>query len=177
MTKFSLGRAAVAIGILVMVTSGCSSYSVAIRDTAPPSAFGALAADVGQICVLRPHEVAQLVPAVVRDNRRLVGMTKGPSWFCWLAEPGVHNIVTRYGDDIDENLGTNEITDAAILVEPGGRYYLHHDVSKILTISVRWVLDQSEANEMIAECAWVDLVEGPAGERLPVRGEVVRAAR
>jgi hypothetical protein len=104
-------------------------------------------------------------------------MTKGPTWFCWLAEPGVHKVVTRYGDDIDENLGTDEITDAAILVEPGGRYYLHHDVSKILTISVQWILDPAAANAMIAECQWADLVAGPSGERLPGPGDVVLAAR
>jgi hypothetical protein len=160
-----------------LLASACTRYELAAREAAPPKTFDALPPNVGQICVVRPHNVALLVPAVVRDNRQLVGMTKGPSWFCWLAEPGIHKIMTRYGDDIDEDLGTDEITDAAILVEPGGRYYLHHDVSKILTISVRWVLDAAEANAMIGECEWVDLVAGPSGERLPVRGEVVRAAR
>lgn len=167
----------VGIVVLGMLAGGCSSYGVAIREAPPAFASAALPPDTGQICVLRPHNVALLVPAVVRDNRQLVGMTKGASWFCWLAEPGVHNIMTRYGDDIDENLGTNEVTDAAILVEPGGRYYLHHDVSKILTISVRWVLDQAEVNAMISECEWVDLVETPEGERVIRPGEIVRAAR
>jgi hypothetical protein len=166
--------------VLVMVgglfSTACTRYELAARETAPPKTFDSLPPNTGQICVVRPHNVALLVPAVVRDNRQLVGMTKGPTWFCWLAEPGVHKIVTRYGDDIDENLGTDEITDAAILVEAGGRYYLHHDVSKILTISVRWILDPAEAKAMIAECEWVDLVAGPSGEKLPSPGDVVHAA-
>jgi hypothetical protein len=168
-----LGMVVVAGGI----SSACTRYEIAPRDTAPAGAFDPLPANTGQICVVRPHNVALLVPAVVRDNRRLVGMTRGPTWFCWFAEPGVHRIMTRYGDDIDENLGTDEVTDAAILVEPGGRYYLHHDVSKILTISVRWVLDPAEAQSMIAECEWADLVAGPSEEKLPAPGEVIPAAR
>jgi len=170
-----LGLSFAVLGVLL--AGACTRYEIAPRDTAPAKTFDPLPPNTGQICVIRPHNVALLVPAVVRDNRRLVGMTKGPTWFCWLAEPGVHKIMTRYGDDIDENLGTDEITDAAILVEPGGRYYLHHDVSKILTISVRWVLDPAEANAMIAECEWADLVAAPSGEKLPERDEVIRAAR
>jgi len=169
-----LGMLGVVAGVF---TSACTRYEIAARDTAPAKTFDALPANTGQICVIRPHNVALLVPAVVRDNRRLVGMTKGPTWFCWLAEPGVHKIKTRYGDDVDENLGTDEVTDAAILVEAGGRYYLHHDVSKVLSMSVRWVLDPAEANAMIAECEWADLVAGPEGEKLPAPGEVIPAAR
>ncbi len=169
-----LSVAMVFVGFLV---NACTRYELAARDTAPGKTFDPLPPNTGQICVIRPHNVALLVPAVVRDNRQLVGMTKGPTWFCWLAEPGVHKIMTRYGDDIDENLGTDEITDAAILVEAGGRYYLHHDVSKILTLSVRWILDPAEANAMISECQWADLVAGPSEERLPGPGDIVRAAR
>lgn len=160
-----------------MLASACTRFEMVARDVAPPKTFDPLPPNSGQICVVRPHDVALLVPAVVWDNRQLVGMTKGPTWFCWLAESGVHAIVTRYGDDIDENLGTNEITDAAILVEPGGRYYLHHDVSKILTISVRWILDPAEANALIAECQWADLVAAPSREKLPGRDEIIHAVR
>jgi hypothetical protein len=169
-------RLSVALLWVGLLATGCTRYEIAPRDVAPAKTFDPLPPNTGQICVIRPHNVALLVPAVVRDNRQLVGMTKGPTWFCWLAERGVHKIMTRYGDDIDENLGTDEITDAAILVEPGGRYYLHHDVSKILTISVRWILDPAEANALIAECEWVDLVAAPPGEKLPERDEVIRAA-
>lgn len=171
-------RIAYLMGLVCMWiwASGCTRYEIAPREAAPPRIFDPLPPNTGQICVVRPHNVALLVPAVVRDNRRLVGMTKGPTWFCWFAEPGVHKILTRYGDDIDENLGTDEVTDAAILVEPGGRYYLHHDVSKILTISVRWILDPAEANALIAECQWADLVGAPANDKIPARDEVIAAA-
>jgi len=153
----------------------CSSYEIAVRSPPPPAAVSALPPNVGRICALRPHSVAGLVPAVVHDNGRLVGMTKGPTYFCWLAEPGFHSIVTRYGDDVDERLGSDELADATIMVAPGSRHFLHHDVSKILTISVRWV-DPVEANEMIGDCDYVDLVAVPGKERLPAPGEIIRAA-
>lgn len=175
----NLSRWLLATTVIVasVYSTACTRYEIALRDDAPGKISDPLPADTGQICVVRPHNVALLVPAVVRDNRQLVGMTKGPTWFCWLAEPGLHKVVTRYGDDIDENLGTDEISDAAILVEPGGRYYLHHDVSKILTISVRWVLDAAEAQAMISECQWADVVAVPSGEKIPNRDQVIRAAR
>lgn len=171
--RFSLCTSVV---LACLCSSACTRYEIALHDDAPAKVFDALPANAGQICVVRPHNVALLVPAVVRDNRRLVGMTKGPTWFCWLAEPGLHKIMTRYGDDIDENLGTDEISDAAIMVDAGGRYYLQHDVSKILTLSVRWVLDTAEAQAMISECQWADMVAAPSGEKIPSRDEVIPAA-
>ena len=36
---------------------------------------------------------------MVHDNGQLVGMTKGPSRFCYLAQPGHHEIVATYADE------------------------------------------------------------------------------
>ncbi|UQA54670.1 hypothetical protein [Polyangium aurulentum] len=155
------------------LVAGCTSYDVAVRDPAPPAPSPP---GVARICVLRPHRVAQLVPAVVRDNGRLVGMTKGPSYFCYLAEPGLHRIVSTYGDDVDAKLGMDEVADATIVAAPAGQYFLHHDVKKLMTLSVRWVSPQ-EAAAMIGESDYVELVAAPEGEALPARGEIVRAAR
>ncbi len=158
---------------LAFTTSACTSYELETR-TAPP--MGAVPPGVGRICVIRPHNVASLVPAIVHDNGRLVGMTKGPSYFCYLAEPGYHSIVSRYGDDVDERLGTDEIEDVSILVEPNARLFLHHDVSKIMSMSVVWV-DPTEANTMIGQCNYVELVAVPKGESLPAPNEVLAARR
>ena len=156
--------------------SSCTKYELALRDTAPSGALGALPPNAARICVLRPHGVASLVPAVVRDNGRLVGMTKGPSYFCYLAEPGFHSILTRYGDDVDAELGSDELVDASVTAAPGGHYFLHHDVTGILKLSVGWV-EAPKANEMIAECDYAELVAVPSNESLPAPGEIVRAAR
>ncbi|HVK70811.1 MAG TPA: hypothetical protein VM694_40430 [Polyangium sp.] len=159
-----------------LLALSCTKYELAMHENAPPSAFAPLPSDAARICVLRPHGVASLVPAVVRDNGRLVGMTKGPSYFCYLAEPGSHTILTRYGDDVDAELGSDALVDATLTAAPGGHYFLHHDVSAILTLSVKWV-EATKANEMIAECDYAELVAVPSNESLPASGEIVRAAR
>ncbi len=173
---FSRSALALAPLLVGLFLASCTKYELAMHDTAPQSAVAALPPNTARICVLRPHTVASLVPAVVRDNGRLVGMTKGPSYFCYLAEPGFHAIVTRYGDDVDETIGSDEVAEATMIVMPGGRYFLHHDVSKILTLSVRWV-EPTDANKMIGECDYAELVAAPSNEILPAPGEVVRARR
>lgn len=156
---------------LLSVLAGCTSYDVAVRRPAPPAPSPP---GTARVCVIRPHEVAQLVPAVVRDNGRLVGMTKGPSYFCYLAAPGLHRIVSTYGDDVDAKLGTGEEADATLLAEPAAQYFLHHDVRKIMTLSVGWV-SAGEAAKMMGESDYVELVAVPEGEKLPARGEIVPA--
>ncbi|MDI3282282.1 hypothetical protein [Polyangium sp. 15x6] len=159
-----------------LLALSCTKYELALHENAPPGALAPLPPDAARICVVRPYAVAFLVPAVVRDNGRLVGMTKGPSYFCYLAEPGVHRIVSRYGDDVDAELGSDTVVDANLTAAPGGHYFLHHDVSSILTLSVGWV-EAGRANEMISECDYAELVEVPSNETLPAPGEIVRAAR
>jgi hypothetical protein len=158
---------------LVVSTSACTSYELEMRTAAP---MGVVPPGAARICVLRPHNVASLVPAIVHDNGRLVGMTKGPSYFCYLAEPGYHSIVSRYGDDVDERLGTDELEEVTVLVPPNARLFLHHDVSKIMSMSVQWV-DPTEANTMIGQCNYVELVAVPKGESLPAPNEVLPARR
>lgn len=156
--------------LLAVASTSCTSYELVARD-APPSVEAA-PLGTARICVVRPHEVASLVPAIVRDNGQLVGMTKGPSYFCYLAEPGQHTIVTRYGDDVDAKLGSDQIAEVTVTVEPRARLFLHHDVTKIMSLSVRWV-DPTEANKMIGECDYVELKSVPTGEVLPEFGRVV----
>jgi hypothetical protein len=160
---------------LLALTSACTSYELAVRDPAPPGALDAGPPGLARVCVIRPLAVAQLVPAVVRDNGKLVGMTKGPSYFCYLAEPGQHRIVSTYGDDIDAKLGTGDVAEATLTAAPGGSYFLEHDVRKIVSLSSRWVTPEL-ASSMIADCDYVELVAVPGDEALPPRGAVARAA-
>jgi hypothetical protein len=43
--------------------------------------------------VLRPQWIAAAVTAPVHDNGRLVGATRGPTYFCYAAQPG-HHVIT-----------------------------------------------------------------------------------
>lgn len=169
-------KAARAISLFCLGFSlfGCTSYELTVRNAPPP--LVSAPPGTARICVVRPHHVASLVPAIVHDNGRLVGMTKGPSYFCYLAEPGTHSIVTRYGDDVDERLGTDEVDDVSVVVEPNARIFLHHDVSQVMRLDVNWV-DAATANTMIQKCDYVELVAVPKGESLPAPNEVIPARR
>ncbi len=162
-----------ALTVLSLVAlSGCTSYELAPRE---PSTPVSLAANQASVCVLRPHRVAALAPAVVRDNGQLVGMTRGPSHFCYLVQPGRHAIVSTYGDDIDRKLGLAQDVTASLDAAGGQTYFLHHDVSGLITLAVRWV-PSSAAPAMMADTDEVVLTSAPDDERLPEPGAVVAAA-
>lgn len=157
---------------LCSTSVGCTSYELQTHFPAPQLPIGP--PGTGQICVLRPHQVAALVPAIVKDNGTLVGMTKGPSYFCYLAAPGYHLLSTFYGDDIDHRLGTGAQKDLMVLVPPSGRVFVHHDVSAILSLSVA-VLSEADASAKIAGCYYVTLSSVPSGGILPKQGDVLPA--
>lgn len=167
-------RTARALLWMGLLASGCSSYAIQIHT--PPLQLPQGPPGTGQICVIRPQRVAMLVPAVVKDNDKLVGMTQGPSYFCYLAAPGYHRLSTIFGDDIDQRLGTGTAQDLTVRVEPNGRVYVHHDVSKILTLSVS-VLREAEATQLIAGCDSVSLSSTPSGTPIPNPAEVAVAER
>jgi len=145
---------------------GCSSYEIVALEAPAIDIHAPGPRDLGTVCVVRPHEVGHLAQAVVRDNSRLVGATQGASYFCYFAEPGLHVVVSTYGDDVDATLGTDVVRDASVVVVAGSRHYLHHDVSNPLTLQVGW-LEESVAVSHIDELEYVALVEVPGQDALP----------
>src|SRR5262245_12527754 len=109
--------------------AGCTAYKMTTSARPPAHTFATTPSGAAQICVVRPHSVAALAPAALHDNGRLVGMTKGPTYFCYLARPGRHLVASTYGDDVDRDLGTDQVEEAIVVAEAGRRYFLHHDVS------------------------------------------------
>ncbi len=150
-------RALLVCGAALLV-GGCYSYGLRKPATPPVDAFAALDG-VGQICVMRPHWHAAAVTAVVHDDGQLVGATRGPTYFCYAAEPGHHVI--------DSKADTDE--DATVDVEPGKRYYLHQIVDNIFGVvrtRLAWVTED-EAHRLIARCGYRVLTSVPGDERLP----------
>jgi hypothetical protein len=146
-----------------LLFGGCYSYELRKPGAPPVDAFAEVDG-VGQICVLRPHWHAAAVTAVVHDDGRLVGATRGPTYFCYAAEPGHHVI--------DSKADTAE--DATIEVEPGHRYYLHQIVDNIFGVvrtRLAWVTED-EAHRLIAKCGYRVLVGVPGNEELPSAGPV-----
>jgi hypothetical protein len=159
------GAAAIA-ALLACLATGCTAYSLETARGPTLHPFAPPPAGHGEICVVRPHITAMLIMAVVHDNDVLVGATRGPTYFCYLAAPGRHRVVSTYGDDIDRELGTHVVEEATVVVVPGSRHYLHQDVRAAITMSVRWV-DEGTAREMIDDCSPARLSAVPGSQRLP----------
>ena len=150
------------LGLVAVFTAiGCSSYGFVEPRTPPIQPFATPPSDVAQVCVVRPHVIAGAVTFAVRDNGRLVGATRGASYFCYFAMPGTHRI-TSEGDSVEE---------ATVAMAGASRYYVHQRVKNVMgwvTSPLEWV-PETEARAMIAKCDYRVLTEVPAGmERPPV---------
>ena len=71
--------------------------------------------------MLRPDSLASDVTMEIRDNGRVVGATRGSSYFCYLAAPGEHQITS-----IDDDTGPT-----LLRASDGGRYWLHQEVTTL----------------------------------------------
>jgi hypothetical protein len=148
---------------VLLLLGGCYSYGLRKPEAPPVDAFGPVQAN-GQICVLRPHWLASAVTAAVHDNGQLVGATRGPTYFCYLAQPG-HHVITSKADSLEQ---------ATLEVEAGQRYYLHQIVDNIVGFvrtRLAWVTE-SEAQELVPKCGYRVLVSVPGNERLPSEAPV-----
>jgi hypothetical protein len=149
----------------------CSPYKLAEPKTPAIAPFGPSSTSVGTICVIRPSHWSGEVTFLVRDDDQLMGATRGESWFCYLAEPGEHHIVSNTGRERDPT-GT-----ASITVVGGGRYYLHQDFDNVwgtIVDKLKWVEPQL-AGELIEGCDNKVIVEVPGTERLPGVAPLARA--
>jgi hypothetical protein len=115
--------------------------------------LGGIPSGVARVCVIRPERAASNVTMEVRDNGRLVGATRGTTFFCWLAAPGEHQITS-----IDDDTGPT-----LLVAKANARYWLHQEVSAIggdVHAHLDWV-DDTTAGEMIDACDARVLVSVP----------------
>jgi hypothetical protein len=151
------------LAVAALLAGACSPYSISgsTRPTLP--AFGPARAEVGTVCVIRSSMWAQAVTFIVHDNQRLVGATKGHSYFCYEAEPGVHAVVSDTFDSVDHPGRTQ------IVVAPGARYWLFQDHENhfgSVTSKLEWI-DESRAHELIEGCDYRVVTEVPGHEQVP----------
>ena len=95
--------------------------AVVMLGCARPPAEPAPPKGSAEICVLRPESLAEGVTMEVRDNGRIVGATRGSSYFCYLAAPGEHQITS-----IDDDTGPTLLRAA-----DGARYWIHQEVATL----------------------------------------------
>jgi hypothetical protein len=150
---------ALALATGVSLACGCTSWHLAepakvqVHPDAPAPATHA------KICVVRTSVLAQAVTFPTRDNGVLVGATKGPTHFCYFAEPGAHAI------DIE----ADEVEHASIDAQGGRTYFLKEDVDNILgwvKCRAMWVTPEI-GKELLGDSTYEVLVSVPGSERLP----------
>ena len=88
---------------------------------ARPPAEPSVPTGSAQVCVLRPDSFSGDVTMEVRDNGRIVGATRGSSYFCYLAAPGEHQITS-----IDDDTGPT-----LLRASEGARYWIHQEVATL----------------------------------------------
>lgn len=160
--------------VTLLTATGCSPYSFAQPKVPPIAPFGPVArTDVATVCVVRPSHFALLVTFLVRDDGQLVGATRGESYFCYLAQPGAHEIVSTTGDTVDEE-GT-----LRFVAEAGRRYWLHQDYDNDFgSITPRLLfITESRAHDFVEDdaCDYKTLTAGPGTEGLPPPAPVAAA--
>jgi hypothetical protein len=144
------------LGLLVVIagvaaTLGCAHGESYVPDHSRSARGSTVVADLGpvpsgsaQVCVVRPDSMAAQVSMLVRDNGRLVGATRGTTFFCYLARAGEHQI-TSPDDDTGPTL---------LRAVSGARYWLHQEVTELagsVHAHLDWV-DENTALELLDAC-------------------------
>ncbi len=131
--------------VATLALAGCFHGSArAHGPSATVADLGPVPSGAAQVCVVRPDPLASSVSMPVRDNGRLVGATRGTTFFCYLARVGEHQI-TSVHDDTGPML---------LRAESGARYWLHQDVSELagaVHAHLDWV-EESTGLEMLEGC-------------------------
>lgn len=152
-----------------LALAGCTSWKLgapsatALRPDSPhpPS--------LAKVCVIRTAVVAIAVTFPTRDNGALVGATSGPTYFCYLAEPGEHEIVIE----------ADEIESARLVAEAGKSYFLKQEVDFLfgyVKCRAVWVIED-EARGLVRASYPGVLVGVPGSETLPTDPPYARAKR
>jgi hypothetical protein len=138
---------------------GCTSWHLAEPGRQALEPVGPVAPNVARVCVVRTAVLALAVPFPTHDDGVLVGTTRGPTFFCYLAEPGEHAI------DIE----ADEMEHARLTAEGGRTYFLKEEVDNIfgyVKCRAVWVTEEV-GQELVKGADYRVLVGVPGTERLP----------
>jgi hypothetical protein len=142
-------------GLCASALPACTHYRVVTADPPPLDALSAPPEGLGQICILRPHSIGLLLTAPVRDNGLLVGATRGPSYFCYLAHPGAHRVSSK----------TDSERTVDVAVRPGETHYLEQQIrmggDRFFRIAA------TDVPAKLERCDYSLLIEAP-GEELAI---------
>lgn len=153
--------------LFLVVLTACSQYKLREPEKPPLDPLGAPPPAAARVCVVRTSVIGGAVTFPTRDNGYLVGATRGPGHFCWLAEPGDHEITIE----------TDHTDNASLRAEAGKAYWLKQNVSNVMgivTCEPQWI-DYTEAQKALADTPYEVLSGVPGEEKLPEQPPFVRA--
>lgn len=148
-------------------SAACSSYRISEPRAEVLHPFAPIPADFARICVIRTSRLAQAVAFATMDNDALVGATKGPTFFCYKAEPGAHVL----------RIEADKSTTVQLRAEGGKSYYLHEKVpfAFIIRCDAVWV-SESRARDLVDDSTYEVLTQTPKSQQLPGAVPFARAA-
>ncbi len=150
-----------------LLLAGCTSWKLSGPSATALQPGSPTPAGTAKVCVFRTALVAIAMTFPTRDNGTLVGATSGPTYFCYLAEPGEHEVVVE----------ADNVETARLLAEPGKSYFLKQEVDFIFGyVKCRsvWVAE-TEAQSLIRGSYPGVLVGVPGSETLPPDPPYARA--
>ncbi len=153
--------------LLSTVLVGCRPWGLAHPDYPVPAPFADLPPNLARVCVLRANDFDNSTAFPTWDNGAIVGATRGGTYFCYLAEPGIHELV----------MGSENKANTSGVFEPGKSYYLQHEVlpsAGITNCKPIWI-SEGVAKVIISQGSYEVLTEVPSGFALPARNAVIPA--
>jgi hypothetical protein len=146
------------LAFLAVTAAACSAYRISEPRAEVLHPFAPIPTDFARVCVIRTSRLAQAVAFPTLDNGTLVGATKGPTFFCYKAEPGEHTL--RFQAD--------EPTVETLHAEGGRSYYLHETIpfAFVMRCKVTWVTE-ANARDLVDDSSYEVITETPASEHPP----------
>ncbi len=150
-----------------VASTSCRPWRMSEPDYPVPAPSGAIPPNLSRVCVIRGESFDDKTPFPTWDNGALVGATRGGTYFCYLAEPGIHELT----------MGNENRATIAGILEPGKGYFLQHETlpgGGITNVRPVWLADAT-ANALMSQGEYQILTDVPSGFSLPPRSFVVPA--
>lgn len=147
-----------ALGLFALA-AGCAGYQLTEPDRAFPAMGTEFPRTAARVCVVRTSFLARFMTFPVRDDGVLVGATRGSTHFCYLAEPGHHEIAIE----------ADEAEHAELDAVAGRSYYLKQEVDNVfghVTCRALWI-EPIEARELLHASTYEVLAGVPGSEAVP----------
>ncbi len=136
--------------VAAVLLGGCMRSDLLFPDLAPIDPLAAPVYGMAQICVVRPHTWAMARTMFFHDNGNVVGATRGPSYFCYAAQPGLHRL---------EVIDGKPPPAVEFPVAAGQRLFFHHRVG--LGGDRLTLMTEEEAPELLDKCEYSQLLDTP----------------